>query len=96
MNPQDLEGTWVMKTHGDGYYEHELKLAVDGNARVVGTWRHLSHSGGQSTIEGQITGDHVELRRRASGLNQTFAGRCAPTFAGGTYGNTGVWFMEKQ
>jgi hypothetical protein len=96
MSPQDLEGTWVMKTRGDGFHEHELKIAVDGDSRVVGTWRHVSSSGGQSAIEGRITGDHVQLHRTSSSINQTFVGRCTPTFAGGTYSGTGVWFMEKQ
>jgi hypothetical protein len=96
MNAQDFEGTWVMQTHNDGYYEHELRLAVDGANRVTGSWRHLSRGGGESSVDGDITDDRVRLTRTGRGINQTFMGRCTPTFAGGTYDGTGVWFMEKR
>jgi hypothetical protein len=96
MSCQDFEGTWVMKTHGDGYYEHELNVAVDSSCTVRGSWRHISDNGGQSSVYGQINNDYVELTRSGHHENQTFVGRWTPTFAGGTYGSVGVWFMEKR
>ena len=91
-----FEGTWFMRTHHDGYYEHELRIAVDASCRVVGTWRHLSTGGGQSLVDGFIFGDYVEFTRSSSEVFQSYVGRWAPTFAGGIFESVGVWYMEKQ
>jgi hypothetical protein len=96
MDYQQFEGTYVMSTRHDGYYDHELRIAVDSGGRVTGSWRHLSTGGGQSSIDGFLNGDTVQFTRSASGLRQSFVGRWAPTFAGGKFENTGVWYMEKQ
>jgi hypothetical protein len=96
---QQLEGTWFLKEaikpSKYGYYEHQLQIAVDGNCRLSGTWRSVTHSG-TSSIYGNITGDRITFYRTGEGVQFTYIGRWCPNFAGGTFKDKGVWFMERQ
>lgn len=99
---QVLTGDYFVVTRESNRITHIIDISVDSTCEIHGSWEHRNTEGGETSIRGQVNGDTITFERFTRGFSQNFRGRWSPgtnrqdTFAGGTYGSSGVWYMVRE